>query len=251
MIAKFHASLPQVLPSSIPFRGCYRWSVFYTEKLLEKLFRDRATTGRNNDEVAEEERVLQAPIKRRLQDLTKLPEKTSMLKDVFNMAFDADLLGRSRITSSESSSELIEQALGYVESAESKGVQAVKVSIAERLVVESVMENSDEKNQLGLFINEYLYANQFHEAAFGDAAEVGLAVAVSNLGSYTLPQREDFLSLLDTVYKISAEGCLFIFNIDLANFFLDKGDGLAADYMPPDGSNLGCDNGFSWSVRML
>jgi hypothetical protein len=35
IITQVKQSMPQILRNSIPFRGRYRWSVFYTEKLLE------------------------------------------------------------------------------------------------------------------------------------------------------------------------------------------------------------------------
>ena len=167
--------------------------MYYIEKLLERYFVDGMMTEQVVDDVAEEaKRILKAPIKRRLHDLASRPRQTQILKDVYNMAFDADLFGRSRILSSESSAELIEQALGYVETSEGKGVEAVKVSLVERLVVDSVMEHLVETKQLQPLVNEYIYANKFHEGAVGDAAVVGLAFSVNGRSSQELPQRREF-----------------------------------------------------------
>jgi hypothetical protein len=44
---------------------------------------------------------------------------------------------------------------------------------------------------------------------------------------------------MDTVYKISSNGCHFNHNLNLANFALERGEGLAGDYMPADGTELG------------
>lgn len=196
-------------------------------------------TDQTIDEVTEEaKRILKAPIKRRLEDLAKMPEKHIMMNDVFNMAFDADPFGRSRILCSNSSSELIEQALGYVESAASEGVEAVKVCLAERLIVDSVIEHLEKTCHLEPSVNEYLNANQFYEGALGDATEFGLAASVYRLSSQTLPPREDFVSAFDTAYSISARGCTFNEKPNLANFFLEKGDGLRRDYKSADGKDL-------------
>ena len=170
----------RIVQTSLSFRGRYRWSVYYIEKLLEQYFIHGSMTEQVIENVAEEaKRILKAPIKRRLHDLARRPRQTQILKDVYNMAFDPDLFGRSRILSSESSAELIEQALGYVETSEGEGVEAVKESLVERLVVDSVMEHLVETKQLQPLVIDYLYANQFHEGALGDAAEVGLAFSVN------------------------------------------------------------------------
>jgi hypothetical protein len=47
-----------------------------------------------------------------LENLRKCLKRTHMLKDLFDIAFDADLLGRSRILALVSSADLIEKALG-------------------------------------------------------------------------------------------------------------------------------------------
>lgn len=146
------------------------------------------------------------------------------------MAFDADLLGRSRILSSEGSAELIERALGYVELSEGEGVEAVKASIVERLVVDSVTEHLEETQQLQPLVIDYLYATRFHEGALGDAAEVGLADSVNRWGSQELPQRRELISIFDSIYKISEAGCRLDVNLGLDNFFLEKGEGLRQDY---------------------
>jgi hypothetical protein len=111
--------------------------------------------------------------------------------------------------------------------------------MAERLVVDSVVEHLHETRQIEPLINEYLYATQFHEDTLGDAIEVSLAATANILGSHILPQREEFLSAMDTVYRISSNGCLFNHNLNPANFALERGEGLAGDYMPADGTELG------------
>ena len=236
-IGMIEKSKPQILKYSIPFRGRYRWSVYYAEELLERFFKDGTLANQAIEEVAKEaEHTLKAPLRRRLEDLAKNPEKMSLMKDVFNMAVDADLFGRSRILCSNDSSVLIEHALGYVDSFESEGAEAVKVCLVERLVVDSVMEHLEETGQLETLINDYLYANQFHEAALGDIAEFNLAASVYS--SQTLPQRGDFVSAFDSVYRISTTGCAFNEKPNLANFFLDKGVGLRRDYISADGKDL-------------
>ena len=163
------------------------------------------------------------------------------------MAFDADLLRRSRILSSEGSTELIEQALGYVELSEGEGVEAVKISPVERMVVDSVIEYLEETMQLQPLVIDYLYANQFHEGALGDTAVVALAALVNRWGSQELPQRREFISIFDSIYKISEADCRFNVNLGLENFFLEKGEGLRRDYLqalpesyrPIEGGDLG------------
>jgi hypothetical protein len=105
--------------------------------------------------------------------------------------------------------------------------------------VDSVVEHLHETRQIEPLINEYLYATQFHEDTLGDAIEVSLAATANILGSHILPQREEFLSAMDTVYRISSNGCLFNHNLNPANFALERGEGLAGDYMPADGTELG------------
>ena len=240
VVQKFEEFKPRILRNSVSFRGRYRWSVYYVEKLLETFFMNRAITDHIIDEVTKNAKyILKGPLKRRLKDLAKMPEKTTMLKEVFDMAIDADLFGRSRILCSNSTSDLIEQALGYVESASSEGVEAIRVCLAERLVVESVMEYLEETGQLMTLVDEYLYANQFSETAIGEATEFGFAVSVKWLSSQTLPQRQDFVSAFDTVYRISAAGCAFNQKLDLGNFSLEAGDGLSRDYRSDNGENLG------------
>lgn len=240
IIEIFKKSEPQILQNSVPFRGRYRWSVYYVEKLLEKFFIKGTLNDKFIDEVTEDaKRDLKQPLKERLKDLVKVPAKTSILEDIFNMAFDADLFGRSRILDSKSSPELIEQALGYVESATIEGVKTIKVSLAERLVVDSVIEYLRETGQLETLINKYIYAIQFYPGAFGDSSEQSLAFAIYQFSSQILPQRWDFVSLFDTVYRISTTGCKFNHKLDLANYFFSKGDGLRKDYMPDSSKNLG------------
>jgi hypothetical protein len=222
----------KIVQSSLSFRGRYHWSVYYVEKLLEQYFMDGAMTEKAINDVAEvAKRTLKAPIERRLRSLARRPEQARILKDVYSMAFNTDLLGRSRILSSEGNVELIKQALGYVEVLEGESVEAVKVSLAERLVVDSVMEYLEETQQLQPLVIEYLYANQFHEGALRDAAEVGLADSVNRWGSQELPQRRELISVFDSVYGISGAGCRFNVNLDLDNFFLEKGEGLRRDYL--------------------
>ena len=248
IIENLQVNKGKIVQNSLSFRGRYRWSVYYVEKLLEQYFMDGAMTEQAIDDVAvEAKRILRAPIKRRLQNLARRPEQAQILKDVYNMAFDADLLGRSRILSSNDSAVLIEQALGYVETSEGEGIEAVKVSLVERLVVDSVMEYLVETQQLQPLVIDYLYANQFHEGALGDAAEVGLAYSVNCWSSQELPQRREFLSVFDSIYKISGADCRFNVNLGMENFFLEKGEGLRRDhfqalpegYRPIEGEGLG------------
>ena len=62
-----------------------------------------------------------------------------------------------------------------------------------------------------------------------------------------MPQRREFFSVFDSIYKISGAGCRFNVNLDLDNFFLEKGEGLRRDYFqalpesyrPIEGGDLG------------
>jgi hypothetical protein len=92
-----------------------------------------------------------------------------------------------------------------------------------------------------ILVHNYLYENQFHEGAFGDVAEVGLATSVKRLSSQTLPQSERFTSVFQTVYKISAKpgGCALKEDARLADCFLEEGYGLPSDWRPPKGEKLG------------
>jgi hypothetical protein len=120
------------LQNTIKFRGRYRRSVHYIESLLVRFLRDKSLTSLAIDEVAGVAKfTLQKHLKRRVRDLAKIPENKAMLKDLFDMAFDADLFGRSRMLSLETGSALIEQALEYVETAESDGVRPSKVCLPE------------------------------------------------------------------------------------------------------------------------
>lgn len=152
----------RILRNSISFRGRFRWSIYYAETLLERLFTDGKLSDRAIDEVAKKTRcILKGPLKTRILQLADMSGKASLLEDVFNMAIDADLFGRSRILSSPDSPELINQALGYVELAESEGTNALKVCLAERLVVDSVLDYLIETGLLERRVNCYLYENQF------------------------------------------------------------------------------------------
>jgi hypothetical protein len=155
------------------------------------------------------------------------------------MAFDASLFGRSRILSLKNGSDLIEQALGYVETAVAEEVDAVKVCLAERLVVDIIMNVLEKTRELNPLVNEYLYENQFHEGAFGDSAEVALAASVRELSSQTLPQSERFTSSFESVYRISAGGCAFRADPQLGNCFFEAGSGVLRDYRPINGKELG------------
>lgn len=238
IIQKIELFMNDIRRNSISFRGRHRWSVYYIESLLTRFLQDKGLTSKAIDEVAKAaESTLKKPLKRRVKDLANMPERRAMLKNVFNMAFDADLFGRSRILPLKSGADLIEQALGYVERAESKGVEALQVCLAERMVVDSVMDYLKETGELETLVDDYIHENQFHEGAFGDAAEVALAASI--LKSQTLPQSENFISAFQTVYKISATGCEFKDDANLANCFLEKGLGLRSDYGLPKSGEMG------------
>jgi hypothetical protein len=214
--------------------------VCYTEKLLERFLRDGALSDRAIDEVAQSTRsTLIRPLKSRVKHLADVPTKSGLMKDVFNIALDADLFGRSRILNLKEGGDLIEQALGHVDTFASEGVEGVKVCLAERLVVDSVIEYFEETGKLEPLINDYLHDNQFHEGAFGDAAEVGLAASVKNLSSESLSPQERFISVFQDVYWISENGCAFNADAGLANCVLVEGVGVARDYSPEEGGKLG------------
>ena len=222
VIEKLQEYILKPIQNSLSFCGCYIWSVYYLERHLEQYSIDGVMTEQAIDDIAEEaKRILTARIKRRLHNLARRPKQTRIIKDVYNIAFNTDPLGRSQILSLEGSVELIERALGYIETSEGEGIKAVKVSLVERLVGDSVMEYLEETQQLLPSVIDYLYATQLHEGALGDAAEVGLADSVNRWSSQELPQRRELTSVFDSVYKISGAGCRFDMNLDLDNFFLE------------------------------
>ena len=113
--------------------------------------------------------------------------------------------------------------------------------------MDSEIEHLKETKQLEPLVIDYLYATKVHEGALGEAAQVGLADSVNRWGSQELPQRRELISIFDSIYKISGAGCRFNVNLNLDNFFLEKGEGLQRDYFqallegyrPIEGGNLG------------
>ncbi|KAL9112077.1 MAG: hypothetical protein Q9187_007836, partial [Circinaria calcarea] len=118
--------------------------------------------------------------------------------------------------------------------------EAVRVYLAERIIVDSVIDYLMETGEMETLVHDYLHKNQFHEGAFGDTVEVGLATSVKRLSSQTLPQSERFTSVFQTVYKISTKpgDCALKQDARLVDYFLEEGYGLLSDWRPPKGPDL-------------
>ena len=228
----------EINQQSFALRGRYRWSVCY----IEELFRTLILNGELNKTLivmASEkvQREAKEPLKRRIRDLATStdPRRQKLAHDVFHMAIQAKLYGRSRILDTEDAAILIEQALAYVRKVE-KG--KAKVCLAEQLVVDSVMECFWENSPPGDITDQSLVNWQYSASSFGFITEDCLARAIytSAHEECNRTKRSSFLSNFDDVYKIApinthGQGSI---KLNLEDFFLENAPGPVA--VSSDGS---------------
>lgn len=217
---------------SIPLRGRYRWSVRYIEKLLslfieygqltEQLVRDASKYVQD---------LVKLPLRQRIEAMATLEDKT-LVQDVFEMALQADLFGRSRILKDAGAALLIEQAIGYVEYSGQPPQENISaddtvphVSLAERLVVDAVMDYLKAANLLESLADEKIAPLQYSASGFGFYAEEHLARSIH---AKTIPTRQGFLSAFDEVYNISETNAASGIQLHLEGFSLAHDPGQAA-----------------------
>jgi hypothetical protein len=225
----FHNTIQSILRSSTRLWGRYRWSVYYIEKLFQSYIcnQDQGLTEMNITKASEDvRREAVTPLKRRIEALAQSTKNEPLLRDLFNMALDADLFSRSRVLRSREAAVLIQQSIGYVQEADGQGAQATQVCLVERPVVEAVLEYLREGGKLDTLVDDYIYANQFHASTIGFAAESRLAVSVNNLGTKAMPQRREFLAAFDTVHRISTLRRAIDTKLGLENYYLEKSQGV-------------------------
>jgi hypothetical protein len=222
----FHDTIKSILRSSTLLWGRYRWSVCYIEKLFQSFICNQGLTEMNITKASEDvQRGAVTPLKRRIETLAQSTKNEPFLKDLFNMALDADLFSRSRVLRSREAAVLIQQAIGYVQEADSLDGKATQVCLAERPVVQAVWEYLREDKKIDTLVDDYIYANQFHASTIGFDAESRLAVSVNNLATKAMPQRQEFLAAFDTVHRISTLRCAIDTKLGLENYYLEKSQG--------------------------
>jgi hypothetical protein len=169
---------PDIEEQSRALRGRCRWSVCFIEELFKTYFL-HGELGKELIIQASEDVQARAkePLKRRLNTLTTStdPERKILLNDVFQMAMQATLFGRSRILNSRQAEDLIEQAIGYVQEVK-EGIS--RVCLVELLVVNAVMEYRNLVDSTGSLIDGSLAAWQYSASSFGFIAEDRLAEAI-------------------------------------------------------------------------
>jgi hypothetical protein len=120
---------------------------------------------------------LKLPLKERIRELGNStdPNKQKLANDVDHMALQAELFSRSRILDSSEATILIEQAIAYVKKVQRR---KVKVCLAERLVIDAVMDYVREAKVFGKSSDEYLASWQYSASSFGFISEDRLAEAI-------------------------------------------------------------------------
>lgn len=116
------------------------------------------------------------PLKQRIHDLatSENSKNRKLANDIYHMALQAKLFSRSRILDSSEMAILIEQAIAYVNEVKHGNI---KVYLAERLVVDAVMEYIRQVNVPGMHIDQYLASWQYSASSFGFIADDCLAEA--------------------------------------------------------------------------
>lgn len=215
---------------SVALWGRYRWSVCYIEELFRNLVVHGSLTKNLVSKASEDvQKAAKEPLKRRIQELAKSadPKRQQLATDVFHMAIQFKLYGRSRFLDTAAAAILIEQALGYVqEVTEGK----VKVCLAERLVVDAVMEHLRETNPPGNITDQHLGTWQYSPSSFGFITEDRLGEAVYSAAHESQDEatRRLFLSNFDSVYKITPTSIGGSISLSLGDFVLEEKPGPAA-----------------------
>ena len=113
---------------SIPLLGRYRWAVCYIEELFRSLILHGSLTEVQirNASVAVQ-KAAKGPLKRRIRELATSanPQRRQLAIDVYHMAIQFELYGRSRILNTAAAAILIEQGLGYVQEVQMAGLRSV------------------------------------------------------------------------------------------------------------------------------
>ena len=212
-------------------RGRYRWSVCFIERLfyLYVLF-NGLTANLVHQASIDVQNVAKPPLIQRMRNLENSidPDRRKVVADIYEMAMQASLFGRSRILSTSQAQILIEEALGYVESIDGENL---KVRLVEKLVVDAIMECHPSVS----LMDGYLGTWQYRPSSFGFIAEDRLAEAIyiSALQERDIAIRRAFLSNFDSVYPISTKGCLGAVTLNLGDYFLECNPGPGAP--EPDG----------------
>ena len=217
---------------SVVLRGRYRWSICYIEGLFKTCILREDLDNQLISEASEiVKKAAKEPLKRRIDSLATSADigRQKLANDVFHMAIQANLYGRSRILDTEDAAILIEQALGYVERV-SEG--KAKVCLAERLVVDSVMEHLIEKASPGDITDQYLDTWQYSASSFGFITEDRLGEAIYTFANETYDEtkRNVFLSHFDNVYNIAPTSIQKpgSIRLNLGDFFLEQNPGSVA-----------------------
>jgi hypothetical protein len=166
------------------------------------------------------------PLKQRIQELAASTDskRQKLVNDVSHMALQAELFSRSRILDTSEAAVLIEQAIAYVTKVDGG---KIKVCIAERLVVDAVMEYIRAVKPPGTHTDEYLASWQYSASSFGFIAEDRLAEAIYTYAhkEKESTERTTFLSKFDQVYRISATPSSETISLGLKGFVLDHNPG--------------------------
>lgn len=221
---------PEIKHHGIALRGRYRWSVCYIEELFRNLvlhgFLTKALVRKASKSVQE---TAKEPLRRRIQELavSKDPQKKQVATDIFHMAIQFELYGRSRILNTASAAVLIEQALAYVQGVvEGK----VEVCLAERLVIDTVMEYLRKTYPPGSITDQNLGSWQYSPSSFGFISEDRLGEAIYSFAHETQDEakRRSFLLNFDSVYEISPTTTAGLTSLGLEDFVLEQELGPAA-----------------------
>jgi hypothetical protein len=185
---------------AIPLRGRYRWSVCYIEYFFRLAVMSEDLSEEHISKAYSRARALAMnPLLVRIQALHGNPSQRSLFMNLTHMALDADLFGRSRVLhspeDSDDAAKLVEQAIGHLYVKTKDNEQAAKVCLAERLVVDAVIEYLKPNSLLTSEIDRYLNESQHEVSNFGFGAEEKLALEVYQQTS--LPHRSEFLKRLE------------------------------------------------------
>jgi hypothetical protein len=210
----------QILRSSLPLWGRYRWSVCFIEELFKQyVLNDGLADSSIISASSKVQEDVLYPLVERIRTLAKSPEKRALVNDLCWMAMDADLFDRSRVLRSADTATLVQNAIGYVQEASIDGAEATKVCLAERLVIDAVLRYLRETPELEALVNGFIYTVQHNASQVGFATEVHF---VASTYSKSLPPRQGFFSAFDNVVKISTSAYELDVNLGLGQYVLEQ-----------------------------
>lgn len=164
----------------------------------------RGICEKDCDTSIEVQKKAKQPLKQRIQKLATSADLKwqKLANDVSYMAMQAELFSRSRILDIAEAATPIKQAIAYMTEVDRGKFQ---VCIAERLVVDAVMEYLRDRTPPSTHTDDYLGLWQYSASSFGFIAEDRLAKAIyTNAYEDKNPtERTRFLTKFDNVYKIS------------------------------------------------